>query len=581
MRNTRCLLRFARPYRLQIVIALVLLIAVVAVDLILPRLIQRIVDQGVIPGNSRVILGTASLMIGFAMLNAVMMIGNTILAARTAQYFAADLRSALFRKVQSFSYGNLDQIQTGQLIVRLTSDVNMVQMLLMMSLRIGTRAPLLMLGSGVLLVVTSPRLAARMSLFLPLIAGILWFFVRRAQPLFLNVQRKLDRLNQVLQENLAGARLVKAFARADFENQRFARSNDDLTAQMIQVRRLLAALPPTMIFLINLGTVAVIWFGGRQAIAGDLTIGQIMAFMNYLLSTMFPLLMLAMLASFLSQARASAERIVEVLDSVPEVQDRPDACSIDGATGRVAFEGVHFAYNHGSQEDVLRGIDLVAEPGQTVAILGATGSGKSSLVSLIPRFYDVDKGRVTLDGVDVRDLTQDALRAQIGIAPQKAVLFSMSIRDNIRYGKPDAPDDEVIAAAKAAQAHEFIMEMPDGYDTLVDQGGANLSGGQKQRLAIARALLTQPAVLILDDSTSAVDVETEAEIQEALADWMRDRTAFIIAQRISTVLTADKIVVLDDGMIAAEGTHRELLASSPIYREIYESQLQDGRENRG
>jgi len=247
----------------------------------------------------------------------------------------------------------------------------------------------------------------------------------------------------------------------------------------------------------------------------------------------------------------------------------------------VVFEGVHFAYNHGSQEEVLSGIDLVAEPGQTVAILGATGSGKSSLINLIPRFYDVNAGRVMLDGVDVRDVTQESLRAQIGIAPQRAVLFSGSIRDNIKYGQPDASDDEMVAAAKAAQAHGFIIELPDGYDTLVDQGGTNLSGGQKQRMAIARALLMRPAVLILDDSTSAVDVETEVEIQEALEDWMRDRTAFIIAQRISTVLTADKIVVLDDGKIAAEGNHQELVAGSPIYREIFDSQLQDGRETHG
>ena len=581
MRNIRRLLKLSGPYRVQIAIALVLLVAVVGVDLVLPRLIQRIVDEGVVPGDMGTIVQTALLMLGFAILNALMMIGNTILAARVAQYFAADLRSALFRKVQSFSYGNLDQMQTGQLMVRLTSDVNTVQMLLLMTLRIGTRAPLLMLGSGMLLVVTSPRLAAMVSVFLPVIGLILWFFIRRAQPMFLKVQEKLDRLNQVLQENLAGARLVKAFARAPFENDRFATANDDLMGQTIKVRRLLSVVPPTMILLINLGAVAVIWLGGVQAMAGDLSIGQIMAFMNYLLTTMFPLLMLAMLAVFLSQARASAERIVGVLDSEPEVRNLPGARPLETAFGRVVFEDVHFAYNHGLQEEVLSGINLVAEPGQTVAILGATGSGKSSLINLIPRFYDVDAGRVTMDGLDVRDMTQETLRAQIGIAPQRAVLFSVSIRDNIRYGRPDAADEEVTAAAKAAQAHEFISEMPDGYDTLVDQGGTNLSGGQKQRVAIARALLTRPAVLILDDSTSAVDVETEVEIQEALEEWMRDRTTFIIAQRISTVLTADKIVVLDDGRIAAEGTHHELLAASPIYREIFESQLQDGRNDHG
>jgi len=581
MRNIRRLFGFARPYRIQLIGAMLLLVGVAGADLLLPRLIQRIVDKGVVPGNSNLILQTAAIMIGVALLSALMLAANTVLAVRAAQYFAADLRSALFRKVQAFSYGNLDEIQTGQLMVRLTSDVNALQMLVLMTVRMATRAPVMLVGSGVLLVVTSPRLAGLTFMFLPLIGVMLWLFVRSAQPLFLKMQQKLGRMNQVLQENLAGARLVKAFARSRFENRRFAKVNDDLMTQTIHARRILSALPPTMTFLVNMGIVGVIWLGGQQAIAGDLTVGRILAFSNYLLTTMHPLLMFGVLASILSQARASAERIVEVLDVEPEVQDRPHARAVSAAKGRVAFEGVHFAYNHGSQEEVLRGIDLVAEPGQTVAVLGATGSGKSSLVNLIPRFYDVDEGRVTLDGVDVRDMTREALRAQVSVAPQRTVLFSVSIRDNIRYGRPDATDDEVIAAAKAAQAHEFIMGQPQGYDTLLAEGGANLSGGQKQRLAIARALVTKPAVLILDDSTSAVDVETEVKIQDALDVWMRDRTAFVIAQRISTVLTADKIVVLDDGIVAAEGAHRELLASSPIYREIYESQLQDRRQNRG
>jgi ATP-binding cassette subfamily B multidrug efflux pump len=581
MNSLRRLLRFAKPYRGQALLALTLLIAVIVVDLVLPRLIQRLVDQGVTQRDSQVILTTALTMIGLATLNALMMIGNTILAARVAQYFAADLRSALFRKVQTLSFGNLDHLKTGQLMVRLTSDVNMVQMLLLLSLRIMTRAPLLMLGSAVLLVVTSPRLAAIVAILLPAIIGSLWFVIRRAHPLFLLVQRKLDKLNQVLQENLAGACVVKAFARAAHEKDRFAVANDALMNQLIGVRRLLSVLPPTMFLFMNLGLVAVVWFGGKEAIVGDLTVGQIMAFANYLLTTMFPLLMLAMFASFLSQARASGERIAEVLESVPEVLDRPAAQPVSRARGRIVFEHVCFSYNHDCAEPVLTGINLTAEPGQTVAILGATGSGKSTLVHLIPRLYDVTEGRVTLDGVDVRDLTQESLRTQIGVALQEAVLFRGTIRDNIRYGRPQATDREVVAAAKAAQAHEFIMSLPDGYDTQVEQRGANLSGGQRQRIAIARALLVQPRVLILDDSTSAVDVETEAKIQAALQRLMRSRTSFVIAQRISTVLAADKIVVLDGGRIAAEGTHTELLALSPIYREIYESQLGTGSRGHG
>ncbi len=576
MSTFRRILAFAKPYRRDAALALILLIAVVVVDLALPRLIQRLVDEGVAPGDLHVILTTALIMVGLAILNAGMMIGNTILAARVSQRFAADLRSALFRQVQTFSFGNLDRLQTGQLMVRLTSDVTMVQMMLLLSLRLLTRGPLLMVGSGILLVVTSPRLAAMMLVLMPVTVVILWFFVRKAQPLFMTVQRKLDDLNQVLQENLAGARVVKAFVRRQHENRRFAVANDALMAQTIRVRRLLAVLPPTMSLILNLGVAAVVWFGGNQAIAGDLSVGQIMAFTNYLLSTMFPLLFLGIIASRLPQAYASAERMAEVLDSQPEVQDRPGARPMADVAGRVAFEDVCFRYNHGRGDPVLIDVDLVVEPGQTVALLGATGSGKSSLVHLIPRLYDVDRGRVTLDGVDVRDVTQESLRSHIGVALQETVLFSGTIRDNIRYGRPDATDEEIEAVARAAQAHEFIMEMPQGYDTPVAQRGSSLSGGQKQRIAIARALLVRPSVLILDDSTSAVDVETEAEIQAGLASLLRESTAFVIAQRISTVLTADQILVLDGGRVAAQGTHAELMESSRLYREIYESQLGDG-----
>ena len=575
MNKLKRLLKFVKPYQKEALGALFLLIAVIFVDLSLPRLIQRLIDKGVAAGDSAVILNTALLMIGLATLNALMMIGNTILAACVSQNFAADLRAALFRQVQTFSFGNLDQLRTGKLIIRLTSDVNMIQMMLLMALRIMTRAPLLMLGSSVLLIVTSPRLSLIVAVFLPITIGFLRFFIKLAQPLFLRVQERLDSLNQVLQENLAGARVVKAFVRTNYENQRFALTNEALTVENVKVRRLMAVLPPTMFLILNLGMVAVIWFGGQEAITGDLTIGQIMAFTNYLLMTMFPLLLMGMLAARLPQATASAERIVEVLDSQPQVRERPNARTITAA-GRVAFENVSFRYNLSGHEEVLTDINLVAEPGQTVALLGATGSGKSTLINLIPRFYEVESGQVTLDGVDIRELTLDSLRGQIGFALQEAILFSVSVRDNIRYGKPEATDEEVVAAAKAAQADDFIRALPEGYDTQVEQRGANLSGGQKQRIAIARALLVQPAVLILDDSTSAVDVETEAKIQAALAELRGDKTAFIIAQRISTVLTADKIVVLENGQIAAEGTHAELLQSSPIYQEIYDSQLGDG-----
>jgi ATP-binding cassette subfamily B protein len=558
------------------VLALVLLVGVVIADLLIPRLTQQVIDQGINQQDMRVIVTTSAMMLGAAALSAMFAIGNTLLSVRVAIGAATDLRSALVRKVQTFSFGNLDRLQTGQLLVRATSDVNQVQMIVQMSLRILTRGPLWMLGSIAMLVITSTQLSLLMLALFPVILGIIWFFLSRARPLFFSVQQKLDWLNQVLQEGLAGVRVVKAFVRDGHENARFERANRDLTVENIKVTKLVAVLIPTMMTLVNLAVVGVIWFGGGLVSTGDLTVGEIVASINYMTFSLFPLMMLGGMTGPISAADASAGRIWEVLDSTAEVQNRPGARGLPSVGGCVVFEDVCFSYNHGCEEPVLQDIDLVAEPGQTVAILGATGSGKSSLVHLIPRFYDVDWGRVTLDGVDVRDIPLDALRAEIGIALQETVLFSGTIRDNVRYGRPEATEDEVVAAAQAAQADGFITSFPDGYDSLVGQRGVNLSGGQKQRIAIARALLTRPKILIFDDSTSAVDVETEAEIEAALEQLMDDSTTFVIAQRISTVLNADKIVVLDGGQVAAEGTHRELMASSPIYREIYESQLGSG-----
>jgi ATP-binding cassette subfamily B multidrug efflux pump len=367
--------------------------------------------------------------------------------------------------------------------------------------------------------------------------------------------------------------VVKAFARTAHEIRRFGAANDSLMAQTAYAARTVAVAMPATTLALNLGVVGALWFGGLQVTYGGMKTGELIAFVNYLMRTLMSLTFVSMLVMRVARAEASADRIQEVLDDAPDVQDRPDALMTFAPRGWVAFENVTFSYDGDGHAPVLKGISFVAEPGQTVAILGATGSGKSSLIHLIPRFYDVTEGRITIDGVDVRDVGEAALRRNIGVALQESVLFTGTIRDNIRYGRPDATDAEVVAAAKAAQAHEFITRFPDGYDTVLGQRGVNLSGGQKQRIAIARALLVRPAVLILDDSTSAVDVETEIKIQDTLEDLMRDRTSLVIAQRISTVLKADKILVLDDGRIAAEGAHRELLVTSPIYREIAEAQL--------
>jgi ATP-binding cassette subfamily B protein len=571
------MLIFVKPYWQQATLGLLLLIGMVVADLLIPRLTQRVIDVGITQRNMNAIVTTSLMMLGAAVLSALFAIANTILSVRVGQNVSANLRSALVRKVQTFSFANLDHLQTGELLVRTTSDVNQVQMIVMMSLRILTRAPLWMLGSVVMLILTSPRLALLMAVLAPLILALVWFFATRARPLFRTVQEKLDRLNQVLQENLAGVRVVKAFVRAEHENERFERANQDLTDRTTEVMQLLATLMPTMILILNLGIVGVIWFGGNLTIAGELTEGAIVASINYLSYSLFPMLMMGMMIGPLSAADASAGRIWEVLDAAPDVQERPQAEAPEKIRGQLVFENVCFSYDGADcREAVLKDVDLVACPGEKVAILGATGSGKSSLVHLIPRFYDVSDGRVTLDGTDVRNLPLKTVRDQVGIALQETVLFSGTIRDNIRYGRPEATEAEVVAAAKAAQAHNFVTALPEGYDTILGQRGVNLSGGQRQRIAIARALLVRPQILILDDSTSAVDVETEAQIEEALDERMVGRTSLIIAQRISTVLNADKIVVLDQGQIAAMGTHEELMETSPIYQEIYQSQLGNG-----
>ncbi len=585
MKAIKALMIYLKPYWLWATLAPLLMVLEVAMDLLQPRMIQRIVDEGLAQLDMNIVITTGLWMIVFAFVGAVGGVGCTVFTMLASQHFGADLRSAVFGKTQTLSFGNLDDLETGQLITRLTNDVTQVQEMVSMMLRIMVRSPLLLIGSLVMTVRTNPRLALLLVALGPLVAAMLVWVIRKAYPMFGVVQEKLDDLNTVMQENLAGVRVVKAFVRAAHEITRFGRANDNLMHHTVSAARIVAVSGPFMMVAVNMGVVGVLWFGGQQVMVGEMKVGALIAFINYLTQTLMSLMFVSMLMMRLSRAQASAERIQEVMESAPEVQNHPDARTEFAPQGRVAFENVSFSYDSDGRDPVLKNLNFVAEPGQTVAILGATGAGKSSLIHLIPRFYDVTEGRVTIDGVDVRDVDETTLRRNLGIAMQESVLFSGTIRDNIRYGRPDAPDEEVIAAAKAAQAHDFIAGFPNGYDTVIGQRGVNLSGGQKQRLAIARALLMQPAVLILDDSTSAVDVETETKIQDALEKLMNEltgpnatlRTSIVIAQRISTVLNADKILVLDDGRIAAEGTHAELLASSPIYREIYDSQLGGGQ----
>jgi len=574
------LLDYLKPYRKEVVLSLILLTSVVFLDLAIPRLVQQVIDEGIANNDMRKILTTSLLMLGASALSTIFAIGNNAMSVRVGEGFARDLRQDLFLKIQQFSYGNLDRLRTGNLIVRLTSDISVLQQVFRMSLRIGTRAPLLMIGSIVLLVTTDVSLTLRILPLLIFTGFVIGFFISKLSPIFSTVQEKLDRLNTVLQENIAGVRVVKAFVRQDHEKERFDDANQEYKQIYIKILQLMSSLMPALFLLVNAGVLIVIWFGGGQAIEGNLSVGQIVAFTNYLATTMVPLLIMAMLAGMVANGIASAKRVTEVLDEKPEVTDKSKAGSLpEKIKGRVEFENVGFYYNGSCEEKILDGVDLIAEPGQTIAILGSTGSGKSTLINLIPRFYDVAEGRVTIDNIDVRDLSQDSLLAHVAVTPQETVLFSGSIRENISFGKPRATDEEIFTAAKAAQAHDFISELTDGYQTEIAARGVNLSGGQKQRIAIARAILMQPEILILDDSTSSVDVETESKIQDAMNKLIEGTTTFIVAQRISTVLDADKIIVIEKGKIAAEGNHADLIKTSSIYKEIYNSQLGNGNNH--
>jgi len=589
-------------------------------NLVVPALTQRIIDNGIGARIVAWIVWGAVAMVAVALLRALFTFLQGYWAAKASQNVAYDMRNALYQKIQKLSFGYHDRAQTGQLLTRATSDVDRVQMFVGRGFIMFVMALIMIVGSLILLFFLDWQLALVMLVLMPLTMAVFFHFARRLRPLFTRVQQYLARLNTILQENLAGVRVVKAFAREPYEHRRFSAANRDLMEQQIETGRLIATAFPLIFLLSNLGTLAVIWLGGLQVIGGRLTIGELIAFQSYLMMTMFPLFMLGMILAMVSQAAASAERIFEILDAQSEVVEKPDATELPAIQGRVAFEQVWFRYfgpkdkpstekpagrrspraagagggmsgmgamggmgggmagpPSGLPRDewVLKDVSFVAEPGQTIALLGATGSGKSTIINLIPRFYDVTRGRVTVDGWDVRDVTLDSLRSQIGIVLQETTLFSGTIRENIAYGRPEATEEEIVAAARAAEAHDFITAFDEGYETPVGERGVTLSGGQKQRIAIARALLLDPHILILDDSTSSVDVETEYRIQRALERLMVGRTSFVIAQRISTVRDADQILVLERGRIAAVGTHRELIRDSAIYAEIYSSQLQD------
>ena len=522
--------------------------------------------------GERLLIQAGIFIVIFAAIRGIFAFLQAYTAEKNSQSIAFDLRNDLFAKIQRLSFSYHDRNQTGQLMIRATDDVEKVRLFIGQGLLLAVGALILLVGTLVILFTTNPRLTLVVLPILPLALILFMIFGTISQPLFMKVQIKLSNLNTILQENLAGIKVIKAFTREKSEEKKFKESADTLMYQQITVARVFSFLFPLVFLVANLGQAAVLYFGGRQIINSTLTVGEWQEFSLYLVYVFIPLAQLGFIITQMAQASASATRIFEIIDTKSDVEDRPGALTLDEINGQVVFEDVSFRYFN-SGEPVLSHVDIVADPGQTIALLGATGSGKTTIINLLPRFYDPTEGRILIDGQNIKDVTLESLRSQIGIVLQETTLFTGTIRDNIAYGRSDATTEDVIEAAKAAAAHDFIMSFPEGYDTPVGERGTTLSGGQKQRVAIARALLLNPHILILDDSTSSVDLATEYQIQKALDKLMEGRTSFVIAQRISTVLNADQILVLEKGSVIARGTHEELLETNEIYAEIYNSQL--------
>ncbi|NPC71144.1 ABC transporter ATP-binding protein [Corallococcus sp. AB004] len=572
-------LGYLRRYRLEALGALLSLLLVSVANLGAPQMIRIAIDHGLARGEIRPVWLAVGGLVAIALGRGLFNFLQGYLAERASQGVAFDLRDALFARIQRLSFSYYDQAQTGQLLTRLTSDVEAVRTFVGSGVVQFAAAAAMLVGCAGLLLYLDPVLALAALSTVPPILWVLRRFMQRMRPLFGQLQALLGSLNTTLQEDLRGLRVVRAFSGEARELERYGKTNAELKEKNLRVVDALAGNFPLVTFIASMGTLMVVGVGGWRILHQKLTLGELVAFISYLTFLLMPLMTLGFFAASMSRASASAQRLFELLDTAVEVADRPGAVPLPPLQGRIELRDVRFRYA-GSDREILRGVSVTLEPGQLVAVLGTTGSGKSTLINLLPRFYDVTGGAVLLDGHDVRDVTLASLRSQMGVVLQDALLFSGTVRENIAYGRPEATQAQVEAAAEAAQAAEFIRELPQGYDTVVGERGVGLSGGQRQRLAIARALLTDPRLLILDDSTSAVDARTETAIQGALDALMRDkrRTAIVIAQRISTVRDADLILVLDEGRIAAKGRHEELKASSELYNDILGSQLQPPRQ---
>jgi len=575
------LMKFLKGLWIASVIGSLGMVLEAACQLYLPKLMGKIIDNGVTPvinetmsaaDGRAYVLKEAVIMILVSLIAIVGGITCMKLSSEVSQKFAARIRNAMFKKIAKFSFKNIDEFSTASLTTRLTNDVTMIQNMTMMILRMLIRMPSMLIVASFFAVSINPRLASMLLFALPLIIIAVGVVMKFGFPMFKKMQKKIDALNSVVQENLIGIRVVKAFVREDHEKKKFKKANDNLSAMGEKAAGMIILAMPLMMLIFNLTMVMVIYKGGVSINAGDMTTGDLLSFISYVMEILMSLMMIAMLLVMVARGKACADRIKEVLDAEVDIVNNEKTLTAE-KHGRVQFENVNFRYSTQTDgDDILNGISFTAEPGQIIGIVGGTGCGKSSLVSLIPRLYDVTGGRVLIDDVDVRNYDIEELRELIGVVLQNNVLFTGTIKENIRWGKKDATDEEIIAACKAAQAHDFIMRQPDGYDTVLAQGGLNLSGGQKQRLCIARAMIKKPKILILDDSTSAVDTATEAKIRNAFYNELKDTTVFIIAQRISSVKEADEILVMDDGEIKGVGNHNELMETNEIYQEIYNTQ---------
>ncbi len=566
------LYKYLKPYMFWTVLAPLFMLLEVFMDLQQPDLMSKIVDVGIANGDTGYILKMCLVMVGCALLGVVGGAGNMYFSTKAGYGFARDLRAAVYHKIQAFSFANIDKFQTGSLVTRTTNDITQIMNAFTSCIRMLVRSPFLCIGGVVMVLKINAKLSLVVLASLPLLAALVVFIMKNAHPLFMAVQKKIDRVNVVMQENLAGVRVIKAFGRADYEKERFGDANEELMRTNMRASYLVSMMFPMVNLIMNGTMIALYYFGGKFVFAGSMQAGEIMAFSSYIMQILMSLVGSSFTFMFLSRAGVSFQRVNEVLDTEPDIADGAGA-DIPVTAGRVAFENVSFRYPGQGGEPVLKNITFTAEPGETIAILGSTGSGKTSLVSLIPRLYDVSEGRVTVDGHDVRDYKLRTLRGGIGVALQQSVLFTGDIAENLRWGDDNAPSELVAQAAEVAQAAPFIDALPNGYETELGQRGVNLSGGQKQRVSIARALVRRPKILILDDSTSAVDLATEAEIQRGLREVMGGMTVFIIAQRINSVMDADKILVMEDGRIVDTGKHEELKQRCSVYREIVVSQL--------